>query len=106
MEAVQQAIIQAGLDEAQFWDSTPYQSLLRIKAANRSRLEGYLSVGWFAEYFARQGPLQGPQHYIREMLDGNDNPDLAEQTAQAQFNRMALQYGLEIETIEGEPEAE
>lgn len=96
MEAVQVATIQAGLDEAEFWRSTPYQSVTRIKAAQRAKLEAFLLTGWFSERFAREERLSGPQGYIQQMLDPAD-PKLAEAEALAKFHRMAEDWGLQVE---------
>jgi hypothetical protein len=96
VEAVQVATIQAGLDEAEFWRSTPYQSVTRIKAAQRAKLEAFLLTGWFAERFAREERLSGPQGYIQQMLEPAD-PSLAEAEALAKFHRMAEDWGLQIE---------
>ncbi len=99
MEAVQQAVLQAGLDEDQFWASTPYQTVLRIKAAQRAKLEGFLMIGWMSERFAREDRLQGPQHYITTMLDAPP-PGADEELAAAIFDRMAADWGLEVEPAE------
>lgn len=107
METHHRAAIRAGLTDDEFWSLTPYRLGMKLQESNKARMEGYLSTGWFVSRFAveREQRLEGLHSYIASMLGGkSDNPDLAEQTAQAQFNRMALQYGLEIETIEDEPE--
>lgn len=64
VETVQKATIRAGLDEAQFWTSTPYQSLLRIREARQSQMEGYLVIGWMSERFAREKVLKPLNDYI------------------------------------------
>lgn len=77
VETVQKTIIRAGLDEAQFWGSTPYQSLLRIKEAQRAQMEGYLATGWMAERFAREKVLKPLSDYL------NDEPEAAVDEAEA-----------------------
>lgn len=62
VEALQAATIQAGLDEAEFWRSTPYQSVLRIKAAQKGRLE----MAWLNERLAREELLNPLAHYTDE----------------------------------------
>lgn len=97
VEAVQLATIQAGLDEREFWHSTPYHSVLRIKAAQRARLEAFLLTGWFSERFARENRLSGPQHYIRELLDDTPDP-LGDPGSEAgMFGAIAADWGLEVE---------
>lgn len=103
MEAVQQAVLQAGLDEAEFWASTPYQTVLRIKAAQRAKLEGFLMVGWMSERFAREDRLQGPQHYIRTMLDQREPED--EDDGDAFVAMFALSNGLGVDEVEPDPDA-
>lgn len=98
MEAVQQAALQAGLDEAEFWAATPYQTVLRIKAAQRAKLEGFLMVGWMSERFAREERLQGPQTYIRTMLDGTEAEDDDGDAFVAMF---ALSNGLVVDEVQG-----
>ena len=99
MEAVQVATIQAGLDEAEFWRSTPFQSVTRIKAAQRAKLEAFLLTGWFAERLAREERLQGPQSYIESMIERPDpkaEAELAEAMARAEFHRMAASKGIDV----------
>lgn len=50
-----------------------------------------------SERFAREQRLQGPNGYIREMLDGTSAVD-EEAEAEALFNRMASDWGAEDST--------
>lgn len=92
VEAVQKATIRAGLDEAQFWASTPYQSLLRIREARQSQMEGYLVIGWMSERFAREKVLKPLHDYIGEKPEEVVDPaeamrDWAKRN-DAKFNRV------------------
>lgn len=60
VEAVLQAALQAGVAEAEFWRSTPYQSFVLIKAAQRGRIE----AAWLNERFAREKVLNPLPRYI------------------------------------------
>lgn len=98
MEAIYLAAIQAGIDEATFWRSTPYQATICIKAANKAKVEANLMSGWFSERFAREETLRGPQHYIQEWLQPAD-PETQRAQAEAIFHRMAADWGLEVEDV-------
>lgn len=96
MEALLSATVGAGLDEQQFWDSTPYMASLRLKAVGKARREAYLLTGWMAERFAREESLSGPAHYIRQFFDPQGSDADAEAMADAEFARIARVYGVEI----------
>ena len=71
-----------------------------IKEAGTARIESELRTGWFAERFAREPLLQGPQHYVSEFLTAGGGPEVQEAMAEAELARMALAWGLELEDIE------
>ena len=96
VEAVLSAVIAAGLDEKAFWDSTPYQTTLRLQAIGKVRREAYLLTGWMAERFAREERLSGPNHYIREFFEPDAAGQDAEALADAEFARIARTFGTEI----------
>lgn len=98
MEAIFLAAIQSGISEEAFWGLTPYQTAIRVKAVRRAEADAQLLTGWFAERFAREEKLQGPQHYIDTMLRPAD-PALEEAEALAKFNRMAEDWGLVVEDV-------
>ncbi len=97
VEAHLRAAIRAGLTEAEFWSLTPYRLSLRLQEVNRSRMEGYLITGWMSERFAREDRLQGPQTYIRSMLDQREP---AEDDGDAFVAMFALSNGLEVDEVE------
>ena len=74
-----------------------------IKETGTARIESELRTGWFAERFAREERLQGPQHYVAEFLTAGGGPEVQEAMAEAELARMALAWGLELEEIEVEP---
>lgn len=60
-------------------------------------MEGYLITGWMSERFAREERLQGPQTYIRTMLDGTEAEDDDGDAFVAMF---ALSNGLGVDEVE------
>lgn len=70
-----------------------------IKEAGSARIEAALFTGWFAERFAREERLQGPQHYVTEFLTPGGGPEVQEAMAEAELARMAMAWGLELEDI-------
>ena len=104
VEAVLSAIIGAGLDEREFWDSTPYQSGLRLRAVGKARREAYLLTGWMAERFAREERLSGPNHYMRQFFEPNAAEEDAEALADAEFNRLARMPGVQIVDLDAPSE--
>lgn len=96
VEAVLSAVIGAGLDEATFWTSTPYETALRLKAVGKARREAYLLTGWMAERFAREERLSGPGHYLRQFFEPNAAEQDAEALADAEFARIARTFGLDV----------
>ena len=89
-----------GLDEDWFWRSTPYLTQVAMRGLSKSRIEGALYTGWFAERFAREERLQGPQHYVDEFLTADGGPEAQEAMAEAELARMALAWGLELEDLD------
>ena len=57
-----------------------------------------LMIGWMTSRFAveREPSLSGPQHYIRQFFDAEATEADAEAMADAEFNRIARTYGIEI----------
>lgn len=98
MEFALRAARRAGLTESEFWALTPYRLGLAAQEATRARIESDLRTGWFAERFAREEKLQGPQAYIKQFLDPVD-PKEAEAQAEAMFTRMAGDWGLEVQPL-------
>ncbi len=86
------AALRSGLKEAEFWGLTPFRLSQRLDAA----MEAFLFTGWWGERFAREERLQSPQHYVDTMLKPAD-PALAEAEALAKFQRMAEDWGLQVE---------
>lgn len=99
VEAHLRAAIRAGLTEAEFWRLTPYNLSLRLQELGRGRVEAGLYAGWFSERFARAKELRGPAHYISEWFQKPD-PKGDEALAAAVFDRMAADWGLEVEPAE------
>ena len=74
---------------------------VRLQEIGRARNEAALLSGWFAERFAREKELRGPQNYIEDMLDGDgSSAEVQQAMAEAELARMALTWGLELEDIE------
>ncbi|WP_312595485.1 hypothetical protein [Brevundimonas sp.] len=101
VEALLSATVGAGLDEQQFWDSTPYQTGLRLKAVGKARREAFLLTGWMAERFAREESLSGPAFYLRQFFDPQGSEADAEAMADAEFSRIARVFGAEIVELDG-----
>lgn len=99
MEHALRAATRAGVDEADFWRLTPYRLSVVLQERGRRQVEQALFTGWFAERFAREKELRGPQHYVAEFLDSQPNPELSEAMAEAELTRMAAGWGLEVEDI-------
>lgn len=59
-------------------------------------MEGYLITGWMSERFAREERLQGPQNYIKSMLDGSEP---AEDDGDAFVAMFALSNGLAVDEV-------
>lgn len=60
------------------------------------RFEAGLYSGWFAERFAREQTLSGPQHYIRQFLEPGATAEDAEAMADAEFDRISRLFGSEV----------
>jgi len=60
-------------------------------------MEGYLITGWMSERFAREERLQGPQTYIRTMLDQREAAD--EDDGDAFVAMFALSNGLDVDEV-------
>jgi hypothetical protein len=73
---------------------------MEIKERALARFEAALFTGWFAERFARESQLQGPQHYLAEFTGEQDSPAIQQATAEAELARMALTWGLDLEDVE------
>lgn len=99
MEASLRAALKAGLAREEFWPSTPYNVGMTIKEVGAARVEAALYSGWFAERFAREERLQGPQHYISEFLTSGGGSEVQEAMAEAELTRMAMAWGLELEDL-------
>lgn len=97
VEAHLRAAIRAGLTASEFWGLTPYNLSIRLKEMGRARIEAALYGGWFSERFAREDRLQGPQHYIRTMLDQREPAD--EDDGDAFVAMFALSNGLGVDEI-------
>lgn len=103
MEAHLRAALRAGIAEAEFWILTPYRMAMRLQEAGRRRLEDHLYAAWFGNALSvdRVTRLHPPSHYVRQFLDGDD--DVADEAAaNAMFERMAADWGLEVEDAEQE----
>lgn len=61
--------------------------------------------GWMSERFAREQRLQGPNGYIRDMLEPS-KPEDEEAAAGAMFTRMAGDWGLELQDLDQSDETE
>lgn len=96
MEVAFRAAVKAGIDEALFWRLTPYNLSLRLQEIGRRNVENALFTGWMSERFAREERLLGPQTYIRQFLETDEAEADAEAMADAEFNRFARQYGIEV----------
>lgn len=96
MEFALRAAVRARIAEATFWNLTPYNLNLRLEEIGRQRIEAALFTGWFAERFAREKQLSGPQAYIKQFLEPDPAGKDAEALADAEFNRFARQFGLEV----------
>lgn len=94
------AALRAGLTEAEFWPLTPYRLGTLIRERGRAKVEASLMAGWFAERFAREERLQGPQHYVRQFLEPHTAQEDAEALADAEFDRIARLFGSEVVDLE------
>lgn len=103
VEAHLRAAIRAGLTANGFWVLTPYNLSLRLQEMNRARIEAALYGGWFSERFAREERLQGPQTYVRTMLDQLEPAD--EDDGDAFVAMFALSNGLGVDEVEPLSEA-
>lgn len=103
VEAHLRAAIRAGLTAAEFWSITPYNLSLCLQEMGRARIEAALYSGWFSERFAREERLQGPQTYIRTMLDQREAAD--EDDGDAFVAMFALSNGLGVDEVEPPSEA-
>lgn len=90
VEGALEAALAAGLTEAEFWSSTPYQTALAVRARSKRQFELAATTGWFSERFAREERLNGLDYYLRP------NPNLAAEEAEAEIARWAAGYGLEV----------
>lgn len=97
MGAHLQAALRAGLTEREFWALTPHRLSLRLDAWMQSQLH----VGWWVARFAveREQRLLAPQTYVDQLLRAGD-PEVAEAEASAMFERMAADWGLEVEAVD------
>ncbi|GAA0212432.1 hypothetical protein QOZ96_003603 [Brevundimonas nasdae] len=84
------------ISECEFWKLTPYDLISRVKSHRRNAAIGYLYTGWFAERFAREERLQGPQTYIDQFFR-EQSPAEVDAPDPVMFHRMAQDWGLEIE---------
>ncbi|WP_333611913.1 hypothetical protein [Brevundimonas bullata] len=103
VEAHLRAAIRTGLTAAEFWGLTPYHLSLRLQEMGRARIETALYGGWFSERFAREERLQGPQTYVRTMLDKREPAD--EDDGDAFVAMFALSNGLGVDEVEPLSEA-
>lgn len=95
------AALRASIHDSDFWKSTPFNIHRRLQEAGRARNEAALLAGWFAERFAREKELRGPQGYIADMLDAPEtSAEVQEAMAEAELARMSLAWGLELEDID------
>jgi hypothetical protein len=62
-------------------------------------------TGWMSERFAREQRLQGPNGYIRDMLEPSRSED-DQAAAGAMFARMAGDWGLEVQDYDLGDESE
>ncbi|MFC7378273.1 hypothetical protein [Brevundimonas sp. GCM10030266] len=65
-----------------------------------ARFEASIYGGWFGERFAREERLQGPQHYVRQFLHPEQAEQDAEAMADAEFERISRQFGIEVVELE------
>lgn len=90
------AALGVDIPEADFWALTPYRLSVRIRALLKTASIGHLHIGWFAERFAREDKLQGPQTYVKQFFQLPNEAE-AEAQAKAMFHRMAQDWGLKVE---------
>lgn len=102
MEAALRAALKGGLSEAEFWKLTPYRLGMILTERGRGEAASALWTGWMVARLAveREPTLSGPQHYFREFFDPSGKASDAEAMADAEFNRIARVYGVEIVDIE------
>lgn len=91
MEAYLRAALKAGIDEAWFWRSTPYNVQLRVNERGRAAGEAAMATGWWAERFAREERLSSLGHYLKPPeADAADDGD-------ALIASFAMMHGLGVE---------
>jgi len=98
VEAALRAALKGGLSEAEFWKLTPYRLGMILTERGRGEAASALWTGWMVARLAveREPTLSGPQHYFREFFDPTGKASDAEAMADAEFNRIARVYGVEI----------
>lgn len=96
MEVALRAALKAGIAEDLFWRLTPYNLSLRLQEIGRRNVENALFTGWMSERFAREERLLGPQTYIQQFLEPDEAEADAEAMADAEFNRFARQFGIDV----------
>ena len=96
MGEAHKAALKYGVPASTFWTLTPYRLNEWLQELATQRIEQALHTGWFAERFAREERLQGPQHYVRQFLHPDDAAQDAEALADAEFDRISRQFGIEV----------
>lgn len=104
MEAALRAALKGGLSEAEFWKLTPYRLGMILTERGRGEAASALWTGWMVARLAveREPTLSGPQTYFRQFFDPTGNTEDAEAMADAEFNRIARVYGVEIVDLSDE----
>lgn len=101
MEHAQRAAVRAGLSEGEFWSLTPYRLNLILSERGRGDAVRGLWNGWMVARLApeRETALSGPGHYFRQFFEAGASEADAEALADAEFNRIARTFGIEIEDL-------
>lgn len=97
VEHALEAAYAVDLDDAWFWDATPYLTVLAVGARRKARFRLAVIGGWWSAGFERTDRLPP----IDTLFDPAP-ADLDEKTAEAEFMRMAASMGLEVEDVSDE----
>ena len=98
MEHALRAALRAGLTEAEFWRLTPYRLNLFLTERGRADAVQALWNGWMGNRLAieREGALSPIGSYYRQFFEAGASEADAEALADAEFNRIARTFGVEI----------
>jgi len=98
VEHALRAAVRAGVPEADFWRLTPFRLNLILSEKGRADAVQGLWTGWMVARLApeREQSLSGPGHYYRQFFEAGASEADAEALADAEFNRIARTFGIEI----------